>query len=425
VKSPIIQLSACLFIMLLITVNANAQQDLSVTISIIQPISCNGGHDAILNAELTGGASPYSYKWSNHENTQSISGLEAGYYRVEVTDNNNVVVSAEITLRNPDRLGTEVSIHTYANGFNVTSHNENDGIVNTNPSGGTAPYSFLWSDGSSTQNRMGILAGNYVFLITDAHGCNLERSVFLSAPERDDWQNGGNSSTNPPTHFLGTRDNKDLVFKTSNSEAVRIKSNGDLKLSKLTGGIGTLYVDSNGIIQSGRTTAPCNGLQSPIWLSNYPNNIFTCPATVVGIGTYNFPSGIRFTVSGNSYFDGSVGIGTLPQSGYKLVVDGNVGFREVRVKASGPWPDFVFNSDYRLRSFAEIKEFIRQNNRLPDMPTATSIEANGQQIGELQRLQQQKIEELVLYSIELNDKMEQITLENKRLLERVNELEKK
>jgi hypothetical protein len=95
------------------------------------------------------------------------------------------------------------------------------------------------------------------------------------------------------------------------------------------------------------------------------------------------------------------------------------------VKASGPWPDFVFNSDYRLRSFAEIKEFIRQNNRLPDMPTATSIEANGQQIGELQRLQQQKIEELVLYSIELNDKMEQITLENKRLLERVNELEKK
>ncbi|MDQ3049836.1 MAG: hypothetical protein M3Q95_03010 [Bacteroidota bacterium] len=107
---------------------------------------------------------------------------------------------------------------------------------------------------------------------------------------------------------------------------------------------------------------------------------------------------------------GAVGIGTTSiPSGYKLVVDGGkVGFREVFVKLSGQWPDYVFSDNYDLLSLDRLKKYVKTNNSLPGMIKSNLIENEGQNIGEIQRLQQEKIEELYLYILQLNDKIKDL-----------------
>ena len=125
--------------------------------------------------------------------------------------------------------------------------------------------------------------------------------------------------------------------------------------------------------------------------------------------------------------DGIIGIGTvgttLPPgtSNYKLIVEGKVGFREVYVKLSGTWPDYVFDENYKLTPIEDLQKYLPIHQHLPGMPTAAEIETSGQNLGEIQRLQQEKIEELYLYMIEMNEKISKLKTENVNLQ---NQLEK-
>lgn len=116
-----------------------------------------------------------------------------------------------------------------------------------------------------------------------------------------------------------------------------------------------------------------------------------------------------------------VEIGTsisLP-AGYKLGVGGKVLCEEVRVKLqSSTWPDYVFETNYPLRPLKEVEQFIRTYRHLPNIPAAKDIEANGMEVGEMQRKMMEKIEELTLYVIELEKKSQEMQkrisqLENK------------
>ncbi|MEM7299132.1 MAG: hypothetical protein AAF391_12805 [Bacteroidota bacterium] len=108
--------------------------------------------------------------------------------------------------------------------------------------------------------------------------------------------------------------------------------------------------------------------------------------------------------SGNSVsLRGKLNIGsTSVPSGYKLAVDGKIITEEVNVQVSSLWPDYVFNPEYDLKSLEEIEQFIQSNNHLPEIPSAQEIEANGMELGEMNRLLLQKIEELTLHLIEVN-----------------------
>ncbi|HMZ88892.1 MAG TPA: hypothetical protein PKK72_10500 [Chitinophagales bacterium] len=89
-----------------------------------------------------------------------------------------------------------------------------------------------------------------------------------------------------------------------------------------------------------------------------------------------------------------------PKSGYKLSVDGKVVCEELLVQLS-PWPDYVFADDYKLSSLSEVENFINENNRLPGIPSAAEVESEGLNVGQMQKLMMEKIEELTLYMIEL------------------------
>lgn len=118
--------------------------------------------------------------------------------------------------------------------------------------------------------------------------------------------------------------------------------------------------------------------------------------------------------------DGSVGIGTTSTQGYKLAVNGSAIFTKVVVKLYNTWPDYVFDTSYKLPSLRYIESYVANNKHLPDMPTTEETETTGIDIGKNQTLLLKKVEELTLYMIDLNKKMDILSKENDELKKKVN-----
>ncbi|GHE75031.1 hypothetical protein GCM10011340_34840 [Roseivirga thermotolerans] len=87
----------------------------------------------------------------------------------------------------------------------------------------------------------------------------------------------------------------------------------------------------------------------------------------------------------------------------KMIVEDDIESKKVKVTATpGSVPDYVFKPDYELRSLPELESYIKANSHLPNMPSAKEVEANGQDVGDMQLKLLEKIEELTLYIIEQN-----------------------
>jgi hypothetical protein len=200
-----------------------ASGELTVTLTPSN-VNCQGLKTGQITANVTGGQPPYQYRWSNGATTQSISNLNPGYYHCKVIDNNsNLRSEAEITLTEPEVLRIlQYDAIVYPNNFNTSCYSCNDGAITVSVAGGTPPYTYLWSDGSTQQNRTNLVAKDYQLVVSDAFGCQVrELNKELSKPEREDWTAGGNAGTNPANQFVGTTDNKPILFKTYGQERFR------------------------------------------------------------------------------------------------------------------------------------------------------------------------------------------------------------
>ncbi len=129
----------------------------------------------------------------------------------------------------------------------------------------------------------------------------------------------------------------------------------------------------------------------------------------VGIGIFQgvqaqspvgFPDGI------------TVGTGvTIPAgSPYKMAISGGILTEKVRVATNGTvfWADFVFDKNYKLRPLSEVENFIKINQHLPEIPSTAEVTKNGIDLAETQALLLQKVEELTLYVIHQNKKIERL-----------------
>ncbi|THD33203.1 MAG: hypothetical protein DI588_04495 [Flavobacterium johnsoniae] len=135
-------------------------------------------------------------------------------------------------------------------------------------------------------------------------------------------------------------------------------------------------------------------------------------------------------------FNGKVGIGygfgnfpttagSVNVSNYNLFVKGGILTEEVRVNLQSDWADYVFDKNYSLKSLEEVEAFISQNKHLPNMPSAKQVKEEGIELGEMIKMQQEKIEELTLYLLQLNKENRKEKEENKILLKKLSDLEEK
>lgn len=103
--------------------------------------------------------------------------------------------------------------------------------------------------------------------------------------------------------------------------------------------------------------------------------------------------------------NGNVGIGTTDTKGYKLAVNGDAMFTRIKVKTYSTWPDFVFGEDYKLLPLQELETYVKMHNHLPDVPSAEEVAKEGVDVGEMNKILLQKIEELTLHLIEQGKKI--------------------
>lgn len=117
--------------------------------------------------------------------------------------------------------------------------------------------------------------------------------------------------------------------------------------------------------------------------------------------------------------DGSVGIGTTDTKGYKLAVNGSGIFTKVVVKAYNNWPDFVFEHDYQLPTLGEMEAYVRTHKHLPEIPSAAEVAEKGVDLGEMNQQLLKKVEEQMLYMIEMNKKITSLTQEVQELKKKI------
>lgn len=162
------------------TVNISITEPPALTASISSStnIACFGTCTGSAQVTVGGGSAPYTYSWSpGNQSSPAVNNLCAGSYTVMVTDANNCAIAATVAITQPAEL---VSTSTSTN---ITCAGACDGTATTVTTGGTGPYTFLWSPGlASTPNLTDVCPGTYSLTITDANGCTAASSVNITEP---------------------------------------------------------------------------------------------------------------------------------------------------------------------------------------------------------------------------------------------------
>ncbi len=239
--------------------------------------------------------------------------------------------------------------------------------------------------------------------------------------------NYGILSWNTNEAIIGGKAGKDLSLRADGGEQVRILTNGYV-------GIGTTVPDAklhvygnnvgSGNILASIMLGKANGPEIQAIQESADDDVQGLSFRVKTSALAADPSFEAVRI--NRY--GNVGIGTSSPDA-KLAVKGNIHAQEVKVDLNGAVaPDYVFKEGYNLKSLEEVQNYIKEHGHLPNIPSAKEMEENGIELGEMNMKLLEKIEELTLYIIEQNRKIDELKNDNdklQKLEQRIIYLEKK
>jgi gliding motility-associated-like protein len=145
-------------------------------------VNCYGGSDGSIDLIVAGGTGPYSYVWTNAlsavvSNTQDLSSIPASNYTVVVSDNLGCTktISQEVTEPSVPITVTEVVTDVLCYGFST-------GVIDITVTGGTAPYSYNWSNSFVSEDLVNVQSGNYSYTVTDDNGCTYSNNLVIQQP---------------------------------------------------------------------------------------------------------------------------------------------------------------------------------------------------------------------------------------------------
>lgn len=144
--------------------NANGPQ-LTFTASM----STCGNANGLVDATTTGGLAPYVFVWSNGATIEDLSNVAAGNYSITVSDANNCQAVGSVILSN-------IAGPSLQSTFTAVTCGNANGAINLTVTNGTAPYTYSWSNGATTEDLANISSGTYIVTVVDANGCSATHS---------------------------------------------------------------------------------------------------------------------------------------------------------------------------------------------------------------------------------------------------------
>ncbi len=135
--------------------------------------SCNDSCDGSASVQVDTGNPPFTFLWSNSMSNDTIFGLCAGVYTVTVTDASSCISISSVTITDPDALSTTVQL------MNLPCDEACVGYITLIPSGGTPPYSYLWSNNETSNPIENLCAGIYDVTVSDSKLCQVTNSFTI------------------------------------------------------------------------------------------------------------------------------------------------------------------------------------------------------------------------------------------------------
>jgi hypothetical protein len=273
--------------------------DLVLNITTYGPYCHGDTYTAVVN--VSGGEEPYTYSWDTPEpqNTAMATGLLVGQtYTVTVSDATNTSATATVEIMDdPEPLVVEISA------TNPTCHGSADGAATSTVTGGTPPYTYLWSNQIDSMAVMNLTAGTYFLLVEDANGCQTRDTIVLVDP---DPLNGGSISTTGQTILVGCNANwimsKEEGSSGGDAVSYRWKANGEVVPDEtdISYRPGSAYTDTVGVYNF---TREVNDSCNADWLQS--DGVWTLTVLDIEItGTHTYCESLgSTTLSGTDSLD--------------------------------------------------------------------------------------------------------------------------